>query len=273
MPGSKRKPSDQRHQIAQLRAAEPVAATAPLHRGSDEPRRAKLAQMIGDQLLAHPRHLLQLPHRARAPGEPRGPCGIRVRGPALKPRSTPMLNPVAIPRALPAPLMILLSARFRHLCHHQLRSAIDYTPMHYQVITAAGVREGGDSSRRGGASRAALPALGQENTGGAATRTRSRWRRAPKGQPNRVALQTILTVDDAQPAHVLTANAAGHQSASGADLRCFRLRRPRVHLTGSSEFGLPVPAFFLYQSIAPVTAVDPPPLRVCRWAIAEAGSK
>src|SRR5204862_3165843 len=76
--------------------------------------------------------------RARAPSEPRGPCGLRVRGSALKPGARPRSIPVAIPRALPAPLTILLSARFPHLCHHQLRLAIDYTPMHYRVIMAAG---------------------------------------------------------------------------------------------------------------------------------------
>jgi hypothetical protein len=169
MPGSKRKPSDQRHQIAQLRAAEPVAATAPLHRGSDEPRRAKLPQMIGDQLLAHPvtcfssgaEHALpasRVAHVAFESAAKRSSSGAR-------PCST-----VAIPRALPALLMILLSARFRHLCHHQLRLAIDYTPDHQD-----------DQGGWMGGCRAVLRRASTRAAASARTRCRSRPRRPEPG--------------------------------------------------------------------------------------------
>jgi hypothetical protein len=88
-------------------------------------------------------------------------------------RSSPGARPcstVAIPRALPALLMILLSACFRHLCHHQLRLAIDYTPDHQD-----------DQGGRMGGCRAVLRRASTWAAASARTRCRSRPRRPEPG--------------------------------------------------------------------------------------------
>jgi hypothetical protein len=62
--------AEQTRKLIEIRIREPVAVAATGGCRLDQAGTAQLAQVIRDERLAHPRHLLELAHRAASAGKP-----------------------------------------------------------------------------------------------------------------------------------------------------------------------------------------------------------